>query len=185
MSQRNQYAKAVTNTLDSDYPDVHGSMTRPGAYNRQNHSMPPPRGSPPLQSRARSSPYAPVTMSGPNPRSNFRMAPFVTQPNVQPTHDAQPNVQPTHDTQPNVQPTHDAQPNVQPTMMHNLLYQHLRQSAVLLQILQLVPMVMILQVTLHSLLLNPTTTMNRNMLLMVVIIHQVMLLAMINSKITD
>ena len=115
MSQHNQYAKAVTNTLDSDYPDVHGSMTRRGAYNRQNHSMPPPRGPPPLQSRARSSPYAPVTMSGPNPRSNFRMAPFVTQPNVQPTHDAQPNVQPTHDTQPNVQPTHNAQPNVQST----------------------------------------------------------------------
>ena len=90
MSQHNQYAKAVTNTLDSDYPDVHGSMTRRGAYNRQNHSMPPPRGPPPLQSRARSSPYAPVIMSGPNPRSNFRMAPFVTQPNVQPTHDAQP-----------------------------------------------------------------------------------------------
>ena len=56
-------------------------------------------------------------MSGPNPRSNFRMAPFVTQPNVQPSHDAQPNVQPTHDTQPNVQPTHDTQSNVQPT--HN------------------------------------------------------------------
>ena len=85
-------------------------MTRRGAYNRQNHSMPPPRGPPPLQSRARSSPYAPVTMSGPNPRSNFRMAPFVTQPNVQPTHDAQPNAQSTHDAQPNVQPTHDAQP---------------------------------------------------------------------------
>ena len=54
-------------------------------------------------------------MSGPNPRSNFGMAPFVTQPNVQPTHDAQPNVQPTHDTQPNAQPTHDAQLNMQPT----------------------------------------------------------------------
>ena len=54
-------------------------------------------------------------MSGPNPRSNFRMAPFVTQPNVQPTQHAQPNVQPTHDAQSNVQPTHDAQPNVQPT----------------------------------------------------------------------
>ena len=100
MSQHNQYAKAVTNTLDSDYPDVHGSMMRRGAYNKQNHSMPPPRGPPPPKSRARFSPYAPVTMSGPNPRSNFRMAPFVTQPNVQPTHDAQPNVQPTHDAQP-------------------------------------------------------------------------------------
>ena len=115
MSQHNQYAKAVTNTLDSHYPDVHGSMMRRGAYNKQNHSMPPPRGPPPPQSRARFSPYAPVTMSGPNPRSNFRMAPFVTQPNVQPTHDAQPNVQPTHDAQPNVHPTHNAQPNVQPT----------------------------------------------------------------------
>ena len=41
MSQRNQYAKAVTNTLDSDYPDVYGSMMRRGAYNKQNHSMPP------------------------------------------------------------------------------------------------------------------------------------------------
>ena len=35
MLQHNQYAKAVTNTLDSDYPDVHGSMMRRGAYSKQ------------------------------------------------------------------------------------------------------------------------------------------------------
>ena len=44
MSQHNQYAKAVTNAIDSDYPDVQGSMMRRGAYNKQNHSMPLPRG---------------------------------------------------------------------------------------------------------------------------------------------
>ena len=115
------------------------------------------------------------------------MAPFVTQPNMQPSHDAQPNVQPTHDTQPNVQPTHDAQPNVQST--HDAQPPTTTSEAVGSASADPAESAngddSASDTTHYSLLPNPTTTMNRDMLLMVVIIHQVMLLAMINSKITD